>query len=58
MTESKVMAKWLPPPNEQLPEVQTCCDTIGKPLYADTDLNLYTTSSSFIGGGGEKVRFS
>eukprot|EP00802_Teleaulax_amphioxeia_P019746 Tamp_19991.p1 GENE.Tamp_19991~~Tamp_19991.p1 ORF type:complete len:180 (-),score=29.09 Tamp_19991:684-1190(-) len=57
-TESRVMSKWLPPTDEKLPELSTCCDPIGKPLYADTDPSLYITSSSYIGGSGEKVRFS
>mmetsp|Transcript_39384 Transcript_39384/g.63490 ORF Transcript_39384/g.63490 Transcript_39384/m.63490 type:complete len:167 (-) Transcript_39384:133-633(-) len=57
MTESRIMSKWLPPMDEKLPDINTCCDTIGKPLHADADASLYTTSSSYIGGGDQQVRF-
>ena len=43
--------------DEKLPDKNTCCDTIGKPLHADADASLYTTSSSYIGGGDQQVRF-
>lgn len=57
-TTLNAMSNWLPALDEQLPDVNTICDAMGKPIDADADLSMYTTSASYLGAtGGAKVRF-
>mmetsp|Transcript_42686 Transcript_42686/g.87262 ORF Transcript_42686/g.87262 Transcript_42686/m.87262 type:complete len:165 (+) Transcript_42686:182-676(+) len=55
-TENGSMFSYIAKKNLILPAVETVKDPLGKPLYADVDEGMYSTSSGCI-GDGTQVRF-
>mmetsp|Transcript_53430 Transcript_53430/g.130550 ORF Transcript_53430/g.130550 Transcript_53430/m.130550 type:complete len:165 (-) Transcript_53430:345-839(-) len=56
LTENRCMSDWLPRQREKLPDVDTIRDSLGKPFYNDTDMDMYATTSNAI-GSSDTVRF-
>uniref|UniRef100_A0A7S0YUX4 Uncharacterized protein n=1 Tax=Hemiselmis tepida TaxID=464990 RepID=A0A7S0YUX4_9CRYP len=49
VTENRSMSDWLPSAQDKLPDINDIRDSMGRPMYADADMDMYQTTADLIG---------